>query len=134
MPSVSPKGVDLYRQARCDASLLVGDLIYVSGFQSGLPVVAKVDRTSTNKMPSRGLVVQKQGATVCVYQPVGPVSGLYSGLTPNKPLFVGADGRITETVPSIPVSGLVVAQRVGWVVTAADIDLLPETNLDILTP
>lgn len=134
MPVVAPRGVSPYRTAVCASSLAVLDLVYISGKQGDRPIVGKVDYTDLSKMPARAIVVQKINPTLCVIQTYGPIQGLFSSLTYSAQLYVGSNGRVAESAPSVPVSGLRVGQLVGWAATDVDIDFAPANQIAILRP
>jgi len=78
----------------------VGDLVYVSGYNSGgRPTVAKIDITNFYMMPAIGLIVQViDPLTVKVL-----LWGLYQSLgtfVPNARYWAGGSGLITTTPPS----------------------------------
>ncbi len=121
MATAFPVGAEKYMVSECSAAEAVGDAVYVAGTVGGRPSARKVDRTDPTKMPARGVIVKKTGM-LCIVQVAGVVeAGIFSGLTPNKDLFVAADGTLTETPPSQPVSGQVYRQIVAFAVSSSSI-------------
>ena len=107
--------------ANCLSSDAVGDLVYVTGDQvMDRYQVTKADRTESAKVPSIGLLVEKESATECQVQTQGVVEGLFSGLTPGRTYFLGADGRPSLDVTTV--AGTYV-QRIG-VALGTDVLLL----------
>lgn len=93
-------------QAICLVTDAIGHAVYVSGDKvAGLLQVTRADVDNPGKMPAIGLIVDKLGATDCLVQLEGEVTGIYSGLTPNQSLFVGTDGMLTHTRPARPGTG-----------------------------
>ncbi len=129
MATAFPVGAEKYLVGECSAAEAVGDAVYISGTSNGRPAVRKVDRTNPAKMPARGVIVKKAG-TVCIVQMAGVVGGgIYSGLTPNKSMFVAADGTLTETPPARPVTGQVYRQTVAFVISSTSILVQTEAPL-----
>lgn len=109
-----------------DGTRILGDLVYISGPKIGsLYQVALIDRTSLIKMPVLGILIEKDTLTTGTIQLHGIITGIYTGLTPNATLFAGADGRITETIPVDPLSGIVLLQNIGQVIDVDAFELKP---------
>lgn len=110
--------------ADCLLADVGGDVVRVTGDAvNGVYQVSKLDLTTTPTEVVFGLIVSKVNDTRCVVQVGGFVSGLYSGLTPGKILFVGDNSRLTHTVPSRPGSGVKSIHHAAMAI-AADVLLL----------
>ena len=106
--------------ARCPSAATVGDMVYVSGERIGDEyVVDRCDITQAGKRPW-GVIISKPASASCIVQISGEVLGIYSGLTPGSPLFLGAgDGaHLTHTPPAAPVSGKIYHQIAGQAVAS----------------
>lgn len=111
--------------ADCPASLVVDDLIYVTGPSvGGIVQVGKVDITNSATMPTIGIVTEKTTSTRCVVISLGLVNPNMS-LSPGR-YFVGASGQPTNVVP-VPASGQKIAfQVVGYALDADRLIMKPE--------
>lgn len=92
-------------EANCPAGTEVGDLVYVTGPKvSGKYQVDTADPGDPNKMPAMGLVREKTSPTECVFQALGRMEGAVGALDPinGQVLYVGVDGKPTQTAPSPP--------------------------------
>jgi hypothetical protein len=100
--------------ANCLAPDLVGDLVYITGAMvSGRVQVTRADPTDRAKMPVMGMIESKASNTVCTIRIGGMSSVGYTGLTPQGRLFVGDSGRMVQTLPTRPGSGMKLIQCVG---------------------
>jgi len=80
-------------------------------------------------MPAIGVLIEKSTPTVAVMQWIGPCT-IFTGLDWTRPNYwVGIDGRLTSTMPTIGIGGYVFVQAVGKAV-ASDIFLI-NGNLDL---
>lgn len=120
--------------ALCLATDAVGDVVYISGSKIGdYYQVTKVNIDALTTMPGLGVIIGKNAPTQCQVQTAGIVSGVYTGLTPNKCLFVDDTGRLSETVtPHKPTPGQRVLLMMGQVLSASDL-LLDVKSPIILT-
>ena len=85
-------------QANCLTTDVVGDCVYITGpVSGGLYQVAKADSSNPVKMPAIGIIQSKITPTLCLVRLLGEAQGIYSGLTPNGVLFVGASGQPSHT-------------------------------------
>ena len=99
--SQSPYGPQDIADAICSATDAVGDLVYASGVDvGGAYTVSKINIADENKMPAWAIIISKNGSTNCTVRFRGPLIGFVSGLTPGKPVFAGATGTLTQTVPT----------------------------------
>lgn len=86
------------RGSDCTADETVGDLVYLSGPPvAGRDQVRRADPSNSSKMPAVGIIVHKLSDTSCWVQWLGETASIFSGLTPGKNYFVGADGKIAAT-------------------------------------
>ena len=95
-------------RANCLVSDAVGDAVCITGDRVGdLYQVTRVDIDNSNPRQAIavGVIKSKSSSTLCLVQVSGEMRSLYSGLTPNRPIFVGVDGRLTQTRPPAPVTG-----------------------------
>jgi len=110
--------------ANCLATDIVGDSVYVTGAKIGIYYqVAKVNINNLTQIPPFGIIVAKASAQVCTVQTGGAVAGIYTGLTPQKELFVGTDGQLTETIPTPPLTGKRASQLMGLVTSTDEFQL-----------
>lgn len=109
--------------ALCLATDAIGDVVYISGSKVGdYFQVTKVDIDTPTTMPSPGVIIRKDSPTQCEVQVSGIVSGVYTGMTPNKCLFVDTNARLTETVtPHRPTPGQRILLIMGQVLSATDL-------------
>jgi hypothetical protein len=105
--------------ALCDTSDQVGNCVYIAGDAVGSTyVVRTADPTDPEKMPVVGVLWKKRSATECRVRLFGELKGVYAGLSPGLPLYVGLDGRLTHTPPENP-GGPIYAQLVGWALSSS---------------
>jgi len=91
--------------AICLATDNVGDAVYIRGPRIGNYFqVTRINIDDPAAIPTFGLIIQKTDTTHCLVQIRGLLGNLYTGLIPNEPLFVGTDGRPTQTLPPAPSS------------------------------
>lgn len=111
---VTPGDATITFSAICPSSLIVGDVVYISGDKSGsFFTVDKVDITTTTKMPAIGVIITKPTSTTATVMALGKIVGLYTGLTPNANLFPDSSGRLTETPVVSPSTGIRLVQHVA---------------------
>jgi hypothetical protein len=117
-------------QAQCPSSLLIGDVVYISGPKSGaLYSVQKVNIDSAVFIEAVGvgIIIAKSSPTEATILLDGIVKGLYNGMNPGKRLYVNTDGRLIEGPPTPLVSsGTRMIHRVGYVLDAGDLFFSPE--------
>jgi hypothetical protein len=108
-----PPGVDgdLYD---CDISTQIGDFVYVSGSNTVAPAIAN----NNTKKFAIGMVESKPSATEAIVLPLGKSPSIFSGLTPNLPVFLSpiSLGGITQTPPT----GSGVWRQIIGMATASD--------------
>lgn len=113
-------------RANCQPTDSVGDCVYISSeYSGGLYQVSKADPSDYSKMPAVGVIISKASAITCKVQFLGEMNGIYTGLTLRKPLFVGADARLTSTPPVAPVSGYAFVQNMGMAAGSTRVILVP---------
>jgi len=113
-------------KATCPALLIAGKCVYISGPKVGeYYQVDRADPADILKMPAIGVVIEKADSTHCTVQCLGEVSGIYTGLTIPRPLFVSSSGDLTASPPDPLPSGYVMAQVMGAAMSAADVLLCP---------
>lgn len=133
-PLSVPRGLATFARkwvrANCLASDSIGDCVYITGDEVGDRYqVAKCDPKDELKMPSIGMIVEKESSTVCKVWWLGELDGLYTGLTHRKSLFVGVDGRLAEAPPDPDPSGYAFAQTMGTVTSSDRLLLLPNFHM-----
>jgi len=90
----------------CRTEDAVGDVVYITGDMVGIRhPVARVDIDDPIALPGIGVLITKETDTLGVVQLTGLVDGVYSGLVPNRTLFVGTTGRLQNTPPPRPSTG-----------------------------
>jgi hypothetical protein len=105
--------------ANCQADDEVGDIVYVTGDAVSLIYqVSKVDYNDPSKMPGFGMIISKLDDTTCIVQLDGPVVDLYVGLISGRHCFVGDDGRLTQAVPTAPISGVRYSQPIAYAIAS----------------
>lgn len=116
---------DYLVSATCPSGLTVGDFVYASGPAAGdVLTVDKADILNGAKMPSLGVVIEKPTATTARVM----LLGLYTPgvvLALNKVAYVGANSRLTTTMPL----GNVYVQRVGMTIDQGRVFLNPSPLL-----
>lgn len=118
-----PRAEKVLRRGICDPSLLVGDCVVIDGPKVGPHVVVDLaDPLAASYRPAAGIVTRKYSSTLCLVQFFGPMAGVYSGLTPGAPYFVGVDGRLTATPPTSPA----VVQQIGIATDSGELLVNPE--------
>lgn len=100
--------------ADCLATNAVGDMVRVYADEvAGVYQVMDLDILSTDWHLPVGMITRKLSSTRCAVQVGGEVKGIYTGLTPGKPLFINTASRLQHAVPSHPATG------VTWIHPAA---------------
>jgi len=121
--------------AYCFATDAVGDVVYVMGAKVGQHYqVTKVNIDNVATMPAVGVIIQKPNATECIVQQSGIVRDIYTGMTPNKPLFVGTNSRLTETrTPNKPTTGRRALQIIGQALSSGDLLIAVKSPIILTT-
>ena len=106
-------GADVVSVA-CLPTDAVGDVVALrdTATVTGRWRVHRANPMDNNRMPGIGVLLRKVTPTTGIMQRVGNVRGIYSGLVAPRPVWVGADGRPTQTIPA-PIGGPVIIQRFG---------------------
>jgi hypothetical protein len=108
--------------ANCLFGDLVGDVVYITGPKVGnLYQVSRVDIDDPAKAVGKGVIIEKTSSTECTVRRAGIILGVYTGLTPDKALFVGTNGRLQEGPPARPVSGRRYFQQMATALSSADL-------------
>ena len=120
-----------YIPAKCLSTDAVGKCVYISG-----PDVAGTYQVSTadpldgsSKMPAFGIIISKSSATECLVQVTGELKGLITSLVPGRVVFVAADGSITQTIPTAPLSQLAYIQSMGVALTSDVLLVMPDFSI-----
>ena len=106
-------------QVACLSSDSVGDPVCIRDEMTvtGRWRVEKADALSRDKMPAVGVIVSKTTPTTGIVRIVGPIDGMYSGMTVGEKVFIGKGGGIIQPAP-IPLEGESVRmQRFGLVLS-----------------
>lgn len=109
----------------CPAGTVVGDLVYTTGPKVGPRYqVDTADPGDSNKMPAMGLVREKTSPTECTFQVLGRMQGAVGSLDPanGQVLYVGADGKPTQTAPSPPLQ----VQAIGVLIAVNEVLFNPD--------
>lgn len=123
----------LQMAANCQATDLIGDVVYVTGDQvGGLPQVSRVDVTDPFKMPGVAVIIAKSAPTDCTILRYGLLS--MSGLTPGRTYVVDASGRPSLVPPVAPPGGYALIQVVGAALDSTRLILNPSFNLTRIRP
>jgi hypothetical protein len=118
--------------ASCDSGDAVGDLVYVSGnFSSGDYQVRKADVTQYVKMPVIAVIIAKLTSTRAVIQFEGEIKNQYTGLTPGRTYFVGANGRPSSTPPTPGPGQRAYVQPIGVAVDQTVLRLTPIPDMKV---
>jgi hypothetical protein len=96
--TISPDSTtDRVIECVCTSAEQVQDCVYVYGIMVGDKIdVRKVDITDSAKIPTIGIVIEKQSTTECTVKICGEIRGLFSGFTPGAQLVVGTDSKPTR--------------------------------------
>ena len=129
-----PRGLVLFPKkwvwATCTAAELVGDSVYFSDdYSAGTYQVRTADPRDLLKIPAFGIITLKTSPTTCRVQWIGEVKDTYTGLTRNKTLFVGPDGRLSETPPTPLVAGYAMVQSMGVAMSSDIVLLVPSFSM-----
>ena len=122
-------------QAYCYSTDAVGDAVYIMGDKVGARYqVTKVNIDVLTTIPSIGIITLKISATECVVQTGGIVHDVYTGLTPQAPLFIGTDSRLTEVrTPNKPTAGRRALQIIGQALSSTDLLLTIRSPIILTT-
>lgn len=107
--------------ATCLASDAVGHAVRISGdMAAGLYQVTRVDIDATDLDEARaiGVIAAKADSTTCTVQTAGVLSGVLSGLTPGKVLYVATDATLSETPPPRPATGKRLIQSIAYAISS----------------
>lgn len=115
--------------AECLATDAVGDAVYARAPDGGVYRVTKVDPSTISKMPAIGIIVAKASDTACTIQHGGIVSGIYGGLELRKPLYVDADGGLTQVLPVLAPGQRMFKQAMGMAIDDSEFLLTPSPDL-----
>ena len=111
--------------ANCAQDVSIGDCVYISTVTNSTSIIVKSNPSDGTKMPSAGIVVFKTSPTVCKVQMTGMIEDIYINLIVGKPVFVGLDGRLTQTPPR-PIEDFVFLQPMGMAINQDVILLSPQ--------
>ncbi len=116
--------------ASCDPSDSVAAWVYVSGPSSGdIYQVRTADPTDAVKSKAVGVITAKLSTTTCLVRTSG-VAAVFSGLTPGRSYYVGADGLSNLVAPSPDISNPTVwVQAVGRALDATHMTVDPSHDL-----
>jgi len=109
----------------CDISAVIGDVVVPSTITEN-----KVESLSSNTYSNLafGIIIKKITTTTCEVLISGKLTDGFSGLAFGKPIYVGTDGKVTTTVPTI--NSL---QKIGLAIKSDEIFLLPSLEKVILS-
>lgn len=125
---------DQLLEAFCFASDVVGRAVYIMGNKVGDKYqVTTVDIDNIITVPAIGIILEKLTSTTCIVQTGGIIRDIYTGLTPQKPLFIGTDGMLTHTVASYPLTGRRAHQMMGQALATTELFLHVKSPI-ILVP
>jgi hypothetical protein len=117
--------------AKCLVTDNIGDCVYIRADldPSGVPRVGRVNPKSAAKMPAVAIIIDKDSASDCTIQWIGEMTS--TGLTYNKPAFVGLDGRLTQTPSTLvpDVGGVLYVQHMGIAMSSDLLLLIPNLAL-----
>lgn len=117
--------------ATCLSTDQVGHCVYI---RAGVDVdgnyrVGKANPALESKVPSIGVIVEKEDATTCRVRRFGELDG-FTGLTPGKAVFLKEDGSLSQAPVPEPGSGeYVFVQRMGTAYSAEVVYLDPNFHL-----
>lgn len=115
-------GGDQFLEAFCFSTDAVGDAVYIMGDKvGGRHQVTKTDINDVTHAPAIGLIIFKETSTTCVVQVGGVLNGVYTGLTPQAPQFVGLDSKLHETPPAAPTTGRRSIQMLAQAISSEDL-------------
>jgi hypothetical protein len=86
-----------YKTFNCDASTQIGDIVCINPSNPTILLVNSDNRTSN---PSIGIVIKKSSSTRAKIQLFGECSIAITGLQVSRPVFLGTDGKLTQTIPA----------------------------------
>ena len=90
-------------RAQCLAGDVVGNCVYAHGPRVDDDyVVRTADPANAAKMPAFGVIIAKLDDTHCWVQLTGENDELMTGMLLTRPVFVGADGALSQTLPPAP--------------------------------
>jgi hypothetical protein len=125
---------DQLLEAFCFAADAVGHAVYLTGNKVGDKYqITRVDIDDITTMPSIGIILEKLSATTCIVQTGGIIRDIYTGLTPQKPLFVGANSMLTHVAPAYPTAGRRAQQMMGQALATTELFLHVKSPI-ILVP
>lgn len=118
--------------ADCPSGALVGDMVAITADRiGGIYQVGLCDITQAGKRAA-GMVVAKQSPTRCTVQRGGEVAGLYTGLTPGRPVFLGlgTGARLVQLVPPLGAYPTLYHERAGLALAGdvISLDIEPATK------
>jgi hypothetical protein len=110
----------------CTFQEQVGDLVYV---MSTGKTVRRADPTDYMKLPSVGMIVDKESTTLAVVQTSGIVQGAFNTLVPGRSYFVGLDAKPSLTPPAPGPGESLFHQPIGIALDVTVMLLIPSLNL-----
>jgi len=120
--------------AICLATDAVGDCVYPRADPlSGEYRVTKCDPYDLATLPAVGIISEKTSGTDCRVQYAGPLAGVYGGLDREYPVFLAADGGLTQDRP-LPGPNPVWVQFMGRVLGSEELMVAPNHLLTKLKP
>lgn len=105
--SIRRRAAPEFVSAICQASDAVQSVVRVSGPSvGGLYQVTAIDITALPVEMAFGIIVSKASSTLCTVQVGGELIGVYTGLTPGRPLFVDDAAKLSHSIPTRPITGV----------------------------
>lgn len=117
-----------YLTANCKPSDSVGDCVYILSDKVGQNYqVTKVDIDSgaPEAKIAIGILKSKSASNVCIVHLLSKLTGVFTGMTPGRLLYVGIDSKPTETAPLPPVTGTRVLQVIGYSISSTELFVNP---------
>ena len=120
--------------ADCPIGATLGDMVWVSANRiAGIYQVDLSDIDVANRRPV-GMVATKSAPTRCTVHIRGIIEGIYTGLTPGRPVFLGTGtgARLVQIPPGHPSTGKRYHQMAGMALASNVVDLQMQQPLVLL--
>lgn len=116
------------RSALCDASLEVGDWVYLQtgGSDDRVALANPIDQST---LPAVGVIVAKINPNLCTVQWRGRTDAIFSGLVAGRTYFLGLDSKLVSVPPSPSSGSYSFVQALCVATSEQTVDVQPSLDL-----
>ena len=126
VPSI-PRAQKILGRAYCLSTDLLGDCVSISGAKTGnIYNVTKFDPTTESQNQAIAVITKKYSTTLCRIQFLGPMTGVYTSLTPGSSYWVDFDSQLTDVRPIPDPGAIFLLQQMGIALSTDELLINPD--------